>query len=487
MSVKIIYEDVAVGAAEAASVSSTAALPISKVALLPYGSDNDLIASCECNQWVLDGSRNIIANNNVAFWSAAQSKSDCTFDATPTITISLNGAYSSPGIFFYFDGAEGDYCSEIELTWYSDDAQLAQKTYYPDSYQYYCKQQVSLFNKLVIKLIKTHLPNYFAKISQIFFGIVRNFDRDELRTVRITEGLNVISEDTEINTLDFTLDSADDIDFVFQQKQPVNAYNGKTLIGCFYIDESSQTGASVYDISCIDALGVMDAEPFEAAIYSNYSAKTLIQSILANHFTLEYDEQLESATVSGYIPDCTKREALQQVVFAICATIDTSGSRGVRVRKLSEETPEEIPPKRLYTGGSVATAAAITEVRLTSHAYNPSGSGDTIEVDGKTYYHKTTVHTKVNPGVTATTKPNIIEIKDATLVNSDNAARILNHIYQYYQRRQTHSVKIVMDEEAPGDYIITTTPWGSTITGTITSMAIRLSGIAAADCEVIGT
>ena len=54
-------------------------------------------------------------------------------------------------------------------------------------------------------------------------------------------------------------------------------------------------------------------------------------------------------------------------------------------------------------------------------------------------------------------------------------------------RRQRHSARIVMDGETPGDYVNTTTPWGSTITGTITSMAIRLSGIAAADCKIVGT
>ena len=54
-------------------------------------------------------------------------------------------------------------------------------------------------------------------------------------------------------------------------------------------------------------------------------------------------------------------------------------------------------------------------------------------------------------------------------------------------RRQTHSVKIIVDKEAPGDYVQTTTPWGTKITGTITSMDIRLSGIAAAECKIIGT
>ena len=61
------------------------------------------------------------------------------------------------------------------------------------------------------------------------------------------------------------------------------------------------------------------------------------------------------------------------------------------------------------------------------------------------------------------------------------------YTYDYYMRRQTHSVQIVMDKELPGDYVDTTTPWDDHITGTITSMTIKLSGIAAAECDIVGT
>ena len=133
------------------------------------------------------------------------------------------------------------------------------------------------------------------------------------------------------------------------------------------------------------------------------------------------------------------------------------------------------------------TSAIVTEVRITAHSYSTSGSGESVTVDGKTYYHTTSVTAKTNPDVTTSTKPNVIEVKDATLVNPSNVATVAQHVYDYYMRRQTHSVKIVMKGEVPGDYVETTTPWGTKITGTITSMGIRLSGIAAADCEIVGS
>lgn len=487
MSVRVIYEDVAVGADDAASTASSGAQPFSDLPELVYGTMPLLIATNELNQWPLDGTRKIRQTETAAFWSSAQSKADCTFDANPTLTITLDDTFSSPGIFFYFDGGDGDYCSGLTMTWYRDTTQLVTQQFEPTGQKYFCQKAVTAYNKLVIEFTKTSLPHRYVKLRQIFFGIVREFEREDLRSVNVTEGVSVISEDVEINTLDFTLDNTDDINFIFQEKQPVSAYNANKLIGVFYIKNSSRTSARLYDVSCQDALGVLDDEPFSAAVYSAKNAKALIAEILGNHFTLDFDAALDNETVTGYIPDCTKREALQQIVFALCATIDTSASRGVRVRKITTVSPAEIPLDRTYTGGSVETAAVVTEVRVTAHSYSTSGSGESVEVGGVIYYHTATVTTKKNPEITNQTKPNVIEVKDATLVNSENVNAVAQHVYDYYMRRQTHSVRIVMDKEAPGDYVQTTTPWGSTITGTIASMDIRLSGIAAADCKIVGT
>ena len=489
MSVKVVYEDVAVGSAVASSVETSEAMGISKTSLLPFGALEGPIATTEQNQWVLNGPRKVKpAPEPVGFWSKTRSGDDCTFTTPPTITITLDGQFTSLGIYFKFDGETGDYCSDLNLTWYNGTTQLATQKFFPNSGNYFCEKTVELYNKVTIQFNKTNLPDRPIKISLILFGLVREFERQELRSVEATEELSIISDELAINTLDFTLDSEEDIDYIFQEKQPVYAYNGKTKIGTFYIDESTRVSKNVYNVSCIDALGILDEDPFAAAIYTNANAKTVLESILGGHFDLELSGDLQSEKLTGYIADCTRREALQQVAFALRAVVDTSGSGNVKVWRLPENDPAEIPMNRLYTGGDVSTSAIVTEVRVTAHTYSTSGSGsDTVEVGGKTYHHTTAVTTKSNPNVTASTKPNVIEVKDATLVNASNVAAVTQHVFDYYMRRQTHGVKIVMDKEMPGDYVTTTTPWEDQITGTITSMTIKLSGIAAADCEIVGT
>lgn len=489
MSVRVIYEDVAVGSAAAASVAASSAMGISDPGMLPFGAFAGPVATTEQNQWVLNGTRKVKpASKPVGFWSTQRSGDDCAFETPPTIEISLDGQFTSLGIYFKFDGESGDYCSDLNLTWYNGETQLATQQFFPNSGNYFCEKTVELYNKISIQFNKTNLPNRPVKISLILFGIVREFERQELRSVEATEELNIISDEVAINTLDFTLDSMDDIDFIFQEKQPVYAYNGKTMIGTFYIDDSTRVSKNVYNVSCIDALGILDEDPFAAAMYTNANAKTALEDIVGGHFTLELSEELQTEKLTGYIPDCSRREALQQAAFALRAVVDTSGTGNVKVWRLDESEPEEIPLQRLYTGGDVSTAAIVTEVRVTAHTYSTSGSGsDTVEIGGKTYYHTTAVTTKQNPNITASTKPNVIEVKEAALVNSTNVAAVTQHVFDYYMRRQTHGVQIVMDQEMPGDYVTTTTPWEDQITGTITSMTIKLSGIAAAECEIIGT
>ena len=65
----MIYEDVAVGAAAAASIASTAAQPFSDLPELPYGTESVIVATNELNQWMLDGSRPILTTERAAFWS----------------------------------------------------------------------------------------------------------------------------------------------------------------------------------------------------------------------------------------------------------------------------------------------------------------------------------------------------------------------------------------------------------------------------------
>lgn len=487
MSVKIVYEDIAAGAAEDAEITTNDATDFSVVDNLPFEASDTPIASLEPFSWLLDGSREILDEQQIGFWSTEMSDGAGFFDNPPEITIDFDKRYTSPGLFLTFDQGTGDYCNRITVEWYRGDNLLKKKDFEPDNTEYFCQQTVEAWDKIILRFRSTSFPFRYAKLQNIIFGVARTFYRPELRNVRVTQEVSIISAQVSINTLDFTLDSRADIDYMFQMRQPITAYNGEQMIGVFYIDDSKKRGKGLYDVSCKDAIGVLDDDPFPAGIYQDYPARQLLLDIIGGQFELDIDPTLAEVPITGYIPDGSRRAAMQQVVFALSAMVDTSGTEKIRVYRDREDMPRKISNHSVYTGGTVDTSAIVTAIQVTAHKYSIIGEGnETVEVDGVTYYHTTEITTINNPNVTASDKANVIEVKEATLVNPGNVAAIAQHLYSYYTKRQKQKVRIVMGNERPGDHVATPTPWDTVVDGFITSMHIVLSGIAAAECEVIG-
>lgn len=486
MSMQLIYKDIAVGADADAAVIAPDALSICTPAQIAYGADVPRIATCERDMWALDGSFELHSAQVIPYWSTAISGADGAFESPPEITIAFDSQYTSLGISFRFSPNTGDYCCELTITWYRGDTQLDQKTFTPSGVAYFCAETVTAYNKVVIAFGKTNKPYRRVHLEQITFGVLRDFYADELSEVKILQEVNLISAEVAINTLNWKLYSTADVEYLFQLKQPVEAYSNSGLIGVFYISGSKRSAARIYEISCQDAIGVLDGYNFQAKVYSSYSAVALINDIVGGAFELGIDRSFSTATVTGYLPAGTRRAALQQVLFAIGAVCDTSGARAIRVFT-PPTSYASIPDDRIYSGGTVDASAIVTAVRVTAHTYT-AGSGangdDVIDVGGTKYVHTTAVTTISNPIVTATDKQNIVEVKDATLVSPANVAAVAQRVYDYYTRRSTLSTKIINVGEKPGDAVSLSTPWDKAVSGNITSMTTVLSTTTASDIKV---
>lgn len=487
MSCRLVYKDIAPGAAADAQVISGDAQSFCSLAQLPVGIDVPKIATLEPDMWILGGGFKIHDNQTIPFWSESMSGADGSFSSAPSITVTFDNQYTSLGVFLRFAPCTGDYCKSVTITWYQGAAQLSQKTFAPTSTSYFCVNTVTAYDKVAISLNATSKPFRYARLEQIMFGVFRVFNADELSSVKILQEINLLSSEIAVNTLNWKLRSAEGIDYIFQLKQPVEAYNGETLVGVFYITGSKRLANKTYEITCEDALGVLDGSSFAAAIFSCKNAAALIGEIIGSDFDVEIDSSFSSATVSGYIPDCTRREALVQVCFAIGAVCDTSGSTKIRIYPAPYSNATEIPDNRVYSGGAVDTEAIVTAVKVTAHTYT-AGSGssgdDVIKIGNETYVHTTAVTTVVNPNVTANDKQNIVEISDATLVSPSNVATVAQRAYSYFTRRDTLNAKIVVTAEKPGDYVTINTPWGTAVTGSITEMTTNLSNTTAAEIKV---
>lgn len=480
----VLYKDIAPGAAEDAAVSTSAASTFSVPARLPEGVTPEPIISGELNHWGLTGEFVSLDSQSqkLAFWSTGQSNSNCQFSSPPVITIRFSQLYSSVGVTLVFDRAAGDYCTSVNIKWFQGDTLKVDKLFAPDSPSYFCEQTVTSYDKIEIALKGTSLPYRYAKLEQILFGVYRYFGMTELRRASIVNEMNLIAAELPVSTMKWTLDSREDVDYMFQLKQPTEVWNDDHLIGVYYVDGYRRTAKSVYDIDCYDAFGVLGESPFTGGVYSGYSARQLLRDIVGADFELVFETV--DTNLSGIIQPCTRREAMQQVLFAWGACASTDGRESIRVF-VPGGTAVEIGQDRVYTGVTVETAAIVTEVRVTAHEYVESSDGN-VEFGGVKYQDNQTVFAVTNPNVTASDKQNVVEITDATLVSPVIGQAVAQRVYDDYARRSTNKAKLIWRGERLGDCITVPNAWGGTNTGEIARMEIALSNTVAASCETIG-
>lgn len=478
---EILYKDIAPAAEDDASVATSGAASFSNLAQLPHGVESVAVASCERNCWGLNGQSRLVTGQNLAFWSTEQSGEDCRFTNAPVITVTFSEQHSSLGVTLAFDQT-GTYCTQFNIKWYQGSTLKADVDYTPTGPTAFCQQTVTSYDKVVITLNGTDLPYRYAKLEHIIFGVYRYFGMSELRNASITNQMNCIASELPISKMKWTLDSREDVDFMFQLKQPVQVHNNGGLIGVYYIDSYSRSTKNVYAIDCYDAFGVLDESPFQGGVYTSKSAKALLNEIVGGDFMV--DCEAADVNLTGVIQSCTRREAAQQVLFPWGACASTDGRESIRVFALGAGL-SAIGEDRTYSGVTVDTSAIVTEVRVTAHTYTQSSDGS-VEIGGVKYKDIETVYTVKNPSVTANDRQNVIEVSGATLVSTAIGQATAQRVYDYYQKRNTNKGKFVWAGERLGDYVSLPNAWGGTNAGHIEKLEIALSNTVAASSETVG-
>lgn len=480
----VLYKDVAPGAAQNASVSGSGYSDDSNLSLIPIGTEPEPVITLEPNHWLLNGSFVFRETQKLAFWSTEMSNATGGFSDPPSITIDFSNQYSSTGITVVFDRASGEYCNLINIQWYQGDTLKADVDFEPDSTEYYCKQKVTSYDRVKITFKNTIIPLRYVKVEHIVFGVFRRFGMSELRSASVVNRMDGIVETLPISTFKWTLDSKEDVDFMFQLKQPVEIRNGLNLIGVYYIDGHERKTDRIYNIECYDAVGVLNEIPFDGGVYTNKSAKALLSEIVGSDFVIEYGDDVADINLTGILNSGTKRAAIQQVLFAWGVCLSTDGRETIKIFNL-DTSLTEIGKDQTFIGASIKTDSIVTEVQVTAHAYTESSSGS-IEIGGKKYTDTSTIYSVKNPDVTATDKQNVKKFQNGTLVSAANANAVAQRVYDWFLRRDTAKASVVWRGEALGDYVSFPNAWDGSNKGSITKMEIRLSNTVVAKCEAVG-
>lgn len=490
MSVKVRYKDIAVGADKNATVTTTAKTAFSDIAQIPYGVNPPALLTCELNGWGLSREYKARKNHSIAFWSNAQSGEDCIFTEAPKITLDFTNQYTTTGLSIQFSPETYDYCRKITVYWYQNGEIKAEGEYFPTVPVYVINRTVVAFDKVEIVFHETSLPRKRCKVEGIIIGVVRDFDEDELTNVKATHEIDLISNTVPINVLDANVHSRDEVDYLFQKKQPVEMFSDGNLIGVYYIDKGERTGRLDINFSCKDAIGLLDLVTYAGGLWlTDTPLKTVLNDIFGDLYEFDIAPEYANATIRGMIePNKKQREALQHIAFALGAVIDTTGTYKIRVFPAPSGTAEEISKKETYTGGKVATSDTVTGVLVAGFDIvdeRPGDNDDSVKFDNVEYKCTITEYTASNPNTVASDPENVKKFEKCYLVNSSNGQETADRVMRYYRKRNKYTFKHIMNGQKTADRYIAALPWGGMVSGHITKMTVTTSNITVSDAEML--
>lgn len=527
---KIVYDDIALGAKENSTATSDDKEPYVDMENLKESIEQPEYSYCYPDYALLDGD---FANSpeeltDAGYVSKSISDENGVFSDPPQITFSLAGGnYSSVGITLTANDHSGDYCTKIKVEWYRDDELLAEQEYEPDGVSYFCYNVVDYYNKLIISFMETSRPYRPVFLTAIDYGLQRIYGSDEAYDVSCIMEVNEISSEISSNTLDFSVKTKSDYAFDFQKRQSVRLYFDELLMGQFYLEDGTQTSIWDYDVETQDAIGILDGSQFYGGVYTEKSANELLHEILdPEGFDFFLDDAFQESTITGYIPICTKRDALQQIAFALGAVVNTAYNEIMQIYPTQTELSFAFENTKVYRGATIEHDDIVTGVRLYVHSYIPSteteelynealdgtatvefsdphydyeitggtitesghnyaiiyGAGETVTLTGKKYNHTSVAITKEDERVTS--QKNIAETKEATLINAQNAQEALERLYNYCLSNETVSAKVVIDEQEVGQRGTIPTVFAGEKTGTIRKMDFIFTESISAEVEM---
>lgn len=503
------------------------------------------------NSFLLDGSRDIMPDTvEVPFLSTDISDGDCKFVKNPVLTVEFTAKHTSAGVTLFFNG---DYPTEIKVTWYDlDGSVLIYDTYCTDSLRFFCRKQVSGYGKITVEFIKTRLPGQRIQLSYIKYGTEIDWAGSEIQSATLNEEVDVTSATIPINTADISIvDTENEFELSnqngmwqsIQKKQELTITeelsDKEVTCGTLFID-TWQSDRNIVSFSLIDRIGLMDKTKFYGGkIYENEPSATIIADIMESAGVDDYtiSDEVASISMSGYIPICTHREALQQVVFACGAVADCSRTGGINIYMPDRYADSTVGTDRKFTGTTIEMDEYVSGVSITykkyvlmqdeeeickdvlpagdsmiefSEPYMPesiSVSAGTIKesatnyvivtmaesgectITGKRYESKEITYTAKVDRIDAGEEENTISFDGCTMFNAERVKDVAERILNYYQLRQIVNMRYLIDGEKTGEWVNIRDTSGNTVTTGISQQTIDLAGgfIATAVCRGYST
>lgn len=432
--------------------------------------DTSNYATTEPDGFYLDGSYKILQDVLPAgLYSDAMSDEDGSLTENVVLSVAFDTVVSSNGITLYFPF--NDYPALIGIRWYKDTNLLKEGLFSPDSSTYFCRGKVENYNKIEITFYSTSIPGHYIKLCGIDYGQAIVFAGDKIIKSSANQEIDLMCDEIAINTLEFSVEdkeglfsvvSDNSVFFAAQENQKITVYTSvggqEKSVGTFYLDSITGSGITA-NFKAYDIIGVLESEDKVGDRYYNLTFEEYCSQILQG-YDYSIADRLKDSTVKGYLPLCSRREALQQACFATGAIVDTQGGETIKMYPLETRPSQLIRRNQIYAGGQVENIKPQKKISVIAHNFDESGK-DT----------PSTVSKFLNPRA-----KNTISVENAVFVNADNIENVLNRLEYYYNQQVLYKVSLPLENYLSLGDVFMAYLQKSYIKGNLQSMETNLSG-----------
>ena len=289
-----------------------------------------------------------------------------------------NDIASSDGITLHFSPIEEEYATEVEITWNVKDADTGKlikvtETFYPDKNIFFCPKIVENYTGVNIAFKKWSVGNRWARLYRIDFGREVVYEGDAIFSVSVNESVNLVADQTTVNTSSVVLLTEPDV--LFQEQQWFEILYNDVLVARHFVKELKVQGRRV-SITGHDVLSKLDQLEMQSNVpYFNRRFANWIEGVVWNTDDAEMkdipliwnvpDEIIKCELNCSFEKGITRREALTRLCLAAGAYIETAGSRGIVIRSTKEaldaaaadvpSADDEAPPAKIVPETDVFT------------------------------------------------------------------------------------------------------------------------------------
>jgi hypothetical protein len=319
-------------------------------------------ATLEEDYWLLDGSftlppRPEETGYEVGWWSEELSSTGGTFTNSQVVTSDFTINHNSIGVTITFDFNTNEYARDFTIEVYDSLSVLIDSVLIVGNTlsKYVWEKNLSNFRQIVITITKWKSANRRARITEIDFGIIKEYTDDDIIKLDVIEELDTINNQVSSNEMSFVINNLDKsfnilnpagIYPYLQRKQKLKPYLGVYVggtpeyvpMGVYYLTEwKSDEGTLTASFIARDILDILDQNTFISKTFTSKTLKYIIDELMTDNSITDYvvDSALSSIIVTGTLPEATYKSTLQTVCIAGQAVIYSDRFGCIQIKQLT--------------------------------------------------------------------------------------------------------------------------------------------------------